>query len=158
MAHGINQKPIVFAYDGSEHAQEAIREAGRQLRTGRYAIVLTVWRGVELTELLEHQAREVAEEGARLARWVGFDAMATTEREDVVWRAILDSARAIDASLIVLGSHGRTGIRALLMGSVASATSQHADRPVLIAHLPSPSDGNGHRAEAVRARGGHEIA
>ena len=36
--------PVVFSYDGSELAQLAIEEAGRQLQPGRDAVVLTVWR------------------------------------------------------------------------------------------------------------------
>jgi nucleotide-binding universal stress UspA family protein len=39
-----------------------------------------------------------------------------------------------DASLIVLGSHGRTGIKELMLGSVAGAVPSHTRRAVLIAH------------------------
>ena len=35
--------PVLFAYDGSELAGHAITEAGRELRAGRDAVVLTVW-------------------------------------------------------------------------------------------------------------------
>src|ERR1700742_81010 len=35
--------PVLFAYDGSELAGHAITAAGRQLRAGRDAVVLTVW-------------------------------------------------------------------------------------------------------------------
>ncbi len=35
--------PVLFAYDGSELAGHAITEAGRQLRAGRDAVVVTVW-------------------------------------------------------------------------------------------------------------------
>jgi hypothetical protein len=35
--------PVLFAYDGSDLAGNAITEAGRQLRAGRDALVLTIW-------------------------------------------------------------------------------------------------------------------
>ena len=41
-----------------------------------------------------------------------------------------------DADLLVVGSHGRTGLRRLLIGSVASAVVQHAVCPVVVIRLP----------------------
>lgn len=40
------------------------------------------------------------------------------------------------ADLIVMGTHGRTGLAHLLVGSVAEAVVRHARLPVLIAHEP----------------------
>ena len=42
-------------------------------------------------------------------------------------------AKAKAADLVVLGSHGRTGLRRLLMGSVARNVLLHADCSVLVA-------------------------
>jgi nucleotide-binding universal stress UspA family protein len=39
-----------------------------------------------------------------------------------------------DASLIVLGSHGRSGLAGAVLGSVASAVAAHSRRSVLIVH------------------------
>lgn len=36
------------------------------------------------------------------------------------------------ADLIVMGSHGRTGFKKLLLGSVTSGVAQHAKQPVMI--------------------------
>jgi nucleotide-binding universal stress UspA family protein len=36
----------------------------------------------------------------------------------------------------VLGSHGRTGVGLVLMGSVAAAVARHTNRPVMIVHGP----------------------
>jgi hypothetical protein len=94
MREGAPDGPVLFAYDGSTQAKEAIRKAGQQLRDGRHAIVLTVWQPlaalpfagapgvppVGLEEGIERQARRVAEEGAKLARATGFDADAIAER------------------------------------------------------------------------------
>ena len=49
---------------------------------------------------------------------------------------ILDAARADGAELIVMGTHGRTGIGRLLLGSVAEHVLRHADCPVVTVHAP----------------------
>ena len=49
---------------------------------------------------------------------------------------ILDAARADGAELIVMGTHGRTGIGRLLVGSVAEHVLRHADCPVVTVHAP----------------------
>jgi nucleotide-binding universal stress UspA family protein len=141
-------RPILFAYDGSAQAKAAIRQAAEQLRNGRPAIVLTVWHALAvvpfptavgltsegLEESIEQQARRVAEEGAELARSGGFDAEPVAEQGDPVWQRIVDYAEERDAGIVVMGSHARTGIGLVLLGSVAAATARHTDLPVLIAH------------------------
>ena len=141
-------RPVLFAYDGSEQAKAAIRQAAEQLRNGRPAIVLTVWHALAvvpfptavglttegLEESIEQQARRVAEEGAELARSGGFDAEPVAEQGDPVWQRIVDYAEERDAGIVVMGSHARTGIGLVLLGSVAAATTRHTDLPVLIAH------------------------
>lgn len=42
-----------------------------------------------------------------------------------------------DFDLIVVGTHGRTGLRHVLLGSVAEAVVRRAHRPVLTVHEPS---------------------
>jgi nucleotide-binding universal stress UspA family protein len=44
---------------------------------------------------------------------------------------ILSTAKANDCDLIVMGTHGRTGVSRLLMGSVAEQVLRHAACPVL---------------------------
>lgn len=46
--------------------------------------------------------------------------------------AIADSALALDAKLIVMGTHGRTGLAHLLLGSVAERVLRRAPCPVLV--------------------------
>ena len=147
--------PVMFAYDGSTQAREAIRQAGRQLRNGRRAIVLTVWEpfaalpfagapgvpAVGLEDSIKREAQRVADEGAGLARASGFEAEPVAEQGDPVWQRIVDSAEEQGASIIVMGSHGRSGIELMLLGSVAAAVARHTDRPVLIAHELSEEPG-----------------
>jgi nucleotide-binding universal stress UspA family protein len=45
---------------------------------------------------------------------------------------IVRHAKKISAAMIVMGSHGRTGLRRFLLGSVAERTLRYADCPVLI--------------------------
>jgi nucleotide-binding universal stress UspA family protein len=138
---------VLIAYDGSAQARAAIRAAGQQLRRGRAATVVTVWEPfaaftfgapafpvADLDEGIEQNAREVADEGVALAAEAGFQPLPLVETGGPVWRVIVDSAEERDASIIVMGSHGRTGIEFVLMGSVASAVARHAARPVLIVH------------------------
>ncbi len=48
---------------------------------------------------------------------------------------ILDEVKRERADLIVVGSHGRTGLSRLLLGSVAEKLARHAPCPVMIARL-----------------------
>jgi len=51
--------------------------------------------------------------------------------------AICQAAERIGADVICLGSHGRTGLAAAFMGSVAQAVMAQSPRPVLIMRLPA---------------------
>jgi nucleotide-binding universal stress UspA family protein len=141
-----DSNPVLIAYDGSDYAKDAIRAAGEQLREGRRATVLTVWQPYAATgftgssipagidEGTETEARGVAEEGAELARQAGFDAEGAVERGDPIWQRIVEAAVELDADVVVLGSHGRTGLQLVLLGSVAATVASHTDRAVLIVH------------------------
>lgn len=153
------QGPIVFAYDGSELAKLAIGEAARQLGPGRAALVLTVWHpfdvgfapagnvrfdAAQISDVKE-AAEDTAAEGASLAQAAGFEARSAVAEAAPTWKGIVDTAEEQDSSLIVLGSHGRTGLAGVLMGSVAEAVAAHSRRSVLIAHRPgSPDDHSAH--------------
>ncbi|MFP4037409.1 MAG: universal stress protein [Desulfobacteraceae bacterium] len=50
------------------------------------------------------------------------------------YRTIVDTARDCRSDLIIMGSHGRSGIRRLLMGSVVERVLAHAPCPVLVTH------------------------
>jgi nucleotide-binding universal stress UspA family protein len=57
---------------------------------------------------------------------------------DAAWE-IIELARALKSDLIVMGTHGRTGVGRLLMGSVAEAVLRRAHCPVLTLKVPFPS-------------------
>jgi hypothetical protein len=93
-----SDSPVLFAYDGSDHAKAAIEQAGRELRTGRPALVLTVWQPLQ----------------------------------SMPFAPLADDN---DAAVVVLGSHGRSGVSYLAMGSVATAVAHHTKRPVMITRM-----------------------
>lgn len=49
---------------------------------------------------------------------------------------ILDEAKKRQADLVSIGTHGRTGLSRLLLGSVAEAVIRGAECDVLVARLP----------------------
>ena len=53
-------------------------------------------------------------------------------RDGTPWQCIVDEARAGGHDLIVMGTHGRSGIRRILMGSVTEHVVRQAPGPVLI--------------------------
>jgi nucleotide-binding universal stress UspA family protein len=140
--------PVLFAYDGSDLAGHAITEAGRQLRAGRDALVLTIWEPFNVGFLpvggtgfdtagpdeVKAAAEKTAAYGASLAEAAGFRAKTLTAEAAPTWKGIIDAADSRNASLIVLGSHGRSGVTSLVVGSVASAVAAHSRRSVLIVH------------------------
>jgi nucleotide-binding universal stress UspA family protein len=48
------------------------------------------------------------------------------------WEAILDHAKAQQCDLIVMASHGRRGVAAMLLGSETSRVLTHSTVPVLV--------------------------
>ncbi|HWE34523.1 MAG TPA: universal stress protein [Solirubrobacteraceae bacterium] len=142
------QGPVVFAYDGSDLAKLAIEEAGRLLDTSAGAIVACVWQtfnvgfvspaGVEFNAAqageVKRAAQETAAEGAARAQAAGFAAQAVAIESAPTWKGLSELAEDRDARVVVLGSHGRTGLANVLLGSVATAFSQHSPRSVLIVH------------------------
>ncbi len=48
------------------------------------------------------------------------------------WRGIVQAGESLQADLIVMGSHGRSGLEKLVLGSVAQAVLSHTKLPVLV--------------------------
>jgi nucleotide-binding universal stress UspA family protein len=65
---------------------------------------------------------------------------------------ILGAAEEVNADLVVMGTHGRTGLGRLLMGSVAEQVLRQAPCPVLTVRAPFPElvAAAGPAAEAAR--------
>jgi len=140
--------PVIFAYDGSTLAKNAIEEAGRLLGPGRDAIVLTVWQPFDLgfipsgdarpdaadSAQVRRAAERTAADGAALAEAAGFRCRSAAIEVSPTWKGIVEFADEHDAGLIVLGSHGRTRPIDAVIGSVARDVAAHTRRTVLIVH------------------------
>ena len=137
-------KTIVWATDGSELADAAldtVRELARQdgsrivavhaneqLR-GRFGGAPVLADEPELAEKIREQVEEL--------RKVGLDATLEVRSGSAdVATLIARAARNVDADLIVVATHGRGGVTAALMGSVARALCHTAGRPLLV--VPPP--------------------
>jgi len=159
---------MLIAYDGSDHAKRAIEYAGRFLAAHK-AIVLTAWEpmvrqaarmsglsGVmqpdwvadeEIEDVALTDARAINDEGLLLAKQAGLNAEArTAECTTTIWNAIVEVADELDVDLIVAGTRGSTGIRALLHSSVADAVLKHCHRPVFLVPPIASKNGTAHTA------------
>ena len=80
------------------------------------------------------EAREVAEK--QLAEWRTAAAAETitkaTVRNGIAHREIVRAASELKADLIIVGTHGRTGLTHLFMGSTAERVIREATCPVLV--------------------------
>ena len=84
---------------------------------------------------------ESEDEKSRLARWQAEMAqegvkVTLDEPTGAVAEEILRQADAINADLIVMGTHGHGAMYNLLVGSATKGVLKHSTRPVLL--VPSP--------------------
>jgi nucleotide-binding universal stress UspA family protein len=171
--------PVLIAYDGSPPAQEAVRAAAAVL-AGRPALLLTVWasvgQGAAAARLalpdgvvaagvaaLDGEAREnalsVAEQGTRLARAEGLGAEPIeTMRRGGVAATIAAVAEEHNASVVVVGSRGRSAVRSTVVGSVTYGLLHAVRRPVLVARDSSTTEGSVHDGPLVFCYDGSNAA
>jgi nucleotide-binding universal stress UspA family protein len=140
---------ILVCYDGSGPARTAIETAATVVAVRR-AVVLNVGEPLTRSEAsqlmtrgaldLEHvnapAARELAEEGAEIARRAGFDTEVTGGVATPVWEAIVRYAEIVDAALIVMGSRAGNHRGEAFKASTPGRVARHAGRPVLV--VPEP--------------------
>jgi nucleotide-binding universal stress UspA family protein len=139
-------RPVLIAYDGSKDARAAISVAG-QLFPGSEAVVLYAREPLEAVaaHLEGHPALEdlrnsdaasldasekVAAEQARDAGLNAAPRVASTGQTAA--EAIIEAAEALDAELIVVGSRGRRGLHAALLGSTSTTVLHRTGRPTLV--------------------------
>jgi len=138
-------KKILMPTDGSACSQKAISEGldvaksmGASV-TFLYAvenISSTLWispesvpYGLELIEDLKRVGGEALSKASELAKDAGVDAETKLVETRPV-EAILAEAKNHD--LIVMGTHGRSGLDRFMLGSVTEAVLQRSDKPVLV--------------------------
>jgi len=139
---------VLVALDDSTLRQEVIRTAasfahaspGRELHLvfvvenlPSPVVIVPPPEGLGLTkgEILR-AARTHLDEMAAAAREIFRGRIVEHLAAGVAWKEILQVAVDIEADLLVLGTHGRSGIKRLLLGSVAEAVVRGASCPVLV--------------------------
>ncbi|MFS8977360.1 universal stress protein [Cupriavidus necator] len=68
----------------------------------------------------------------RAAGQAGVPCETVTATDDHPWQAIVQCAQQRDCDLIVMSSHGRRGLQALLIGSETQKVLTHSTIPVLV--------------------------
>lgn len=81
---------------------------------------------------LEGAGKELRALAKSLGAGVPVESMVRLGR---AWKEITDTARAIPADLLIVSTHGYTGIQHALLGSVAEKVVRHAPCPVLVVRL-----------------------
>jgi nucleotide-binding universal stress UspA family protein len=133
-------KNIVLAYDGSKFSNKALQEAIQLAKTsGGSLLILSV---VDITDEFESQAPgltdKMTEKLLKLSQKALEKAATVKVRAKVevhvgdAYEMIVDISKKKKADIIVMGSHGRTGLTRLLMGSVTSRVIGHAPCSVLV--------------------------
>jgi nucleotide-binding universal stress UspA family protein len=93
--------------------------------------------GLELSQELGASADKHLADWKKRAEEMGAKNVTTQVVAGVPWNMIVE---ALDADpsydLVVIGTHGRTGIGRVLLGSVAETVVRHAPCPVLVVRQP----------------------
>lgn len=139
---------ILIPTDGSElagkavsHGFELARKLGSEVTLLRVVAppAPLVMEGVVISYPIEEARKEVlavvGEQFQALearAKAEGIKMVTRTVESDQAWRAIVDTASDIGADLIVMASHGRRGVSALVLGSETHKVLTHSTTPVLV--------------------------
>jgi len=131
---------IMLATDGSKYSTTATEKAVDIAKSYRGELkALSV---VDVTEEFQTEAPEAVEKMVERAREYVDDVKKKAEdsgvkaealvREGDTYKVIIDLAKKLACEVIVMGSHGRTGVKRLLMGSVTEKVIGYSACPVLV--------------------------
>ena len=144
---------IVLGIDGSPHSQAAVDEVARRPWPAdtivRVVSVIQpyvppatefVLAGATVDDIRQRQTSEAKQLVANAADAVKRSGVSvqTAVREGDPRSAIVDEASEWGADLIVVGSHGRTGLQRWLLGSVAQSIVGHAPCSVEVVRWREP--------------------
>jgi nucleotide-binding universal stress UspA family protein len=139
--------PTDFSHDATLAIRTAARVLGTEDREAKVILVHAYHLPVEFTALgavpvaprlfadAAEQARERLEQDAKPLRSLGIR-VETMAQEGYPPLVIEEAARSTNADLVAMGTHGRSGLRHLLLGSTAERVVQHAPCPVLTIRRP----------------------
>jgi nucleotide-binding universal stress UspA family protein len=141
-------KNILISTDGSELAGRAVKHGANLAKSlGAKVLVLTVTTPYHIftmeTKMVENTPAEYTKaaqaDAAKLLASAGETVKAAGVACDTVqvehehvYQAIIDAAKAKGCDLIVMASHGRRGISAIVLGSETVKVLTHSRIPVLV--------------------------
>ena len=134
-------KKIVVGYDGSKYGDAALDEGIDMAKAagGTLIIVTSADINVELEEMAPNFVDEMSAKSKGdldraaekvKAAGVAYETVFLTMTD--AHEAIVTAAREKGADLIIMGTHGRTGLTRLLMGSTTERVIGHAPCAVLV--------------------------
>lgn len=145
---------VLATTDGSAYSLEALKQLGQFVPKQAELLLLSVYPNpymmalpaaglgpvnlVPLEDQFRREAESFAADGKALLNQAGFERVRPMVREGDPAGTILDVAAAEGVELIVVGSHGRTGLLRFLLGSVAYHVVQHAPCSVLVIKHSQP--------------------
>jgi len=127
----IDYSTVLAATDGSIHGDEAVSDGVAIAKTCDSSLVVL---SVAPSEEEISTAEEIVKQAMEIANREGV------RKEGVVLRGkaedvIVEVAKQKNAGLILMGSHGRTGLMSVLMGSVTERVLGHGNTAVLVAKV-----------------------
>jgi nucleotide-binding universal stress UspA family protein len=146
----LHLKAVLHPTDFSEHSDYALRLAGSLARDHEARLIVlhvVVTLGPELVSYGE-AVSELQPEGYRQKLWEELRRVRLPDPDVLVEyqlaegdpaEEIIRAAQDTGAELIVMATHGRTGLQRLLMGSVAEQVMRKAVCPVLTVKAPHAS-------------------
>jgi nucleotide-binding universal stress UspA family protein len=132
---------VDFSETGERALNEAVRLAAERHDAALHVVHVASGYGPMLRLDLPEDVRTVSVEEAEshlagyvAARHDGLEAseLTTHVRVGAASDEVVHLAADVSADLIVIGTHGRTGVRRLLLGSVAESVVRRAGCPVLV--------------------------
>ena len=138
---------VLVATDGSPISERAVETAAQlAARVGARLTVVTVEAPYPYSAVGEssaiagadYQAKVGAAASARLARAkeiaaaAGVDCRTSLQEASDVYRGVIAAAEQAGAGLLVVASHGRRGLSALMLGSETQKLLAHTTVPVLV--------------------------
>ena len=86
----------------------------------------------KMEEQWAHAAQKILDKVVQQAKDKGVDAQTAVVKSDDIAQGVIDKAESFKADVIVMASHGRKGIKRLLLGSETLAVLTHVKVPVLV--------------------------
>ncbi|MHA3115510.1 universal stress protein [Acinetobacter sp. ANC 4635] len=143
-------KHILVPVDGSETSLAAVKQASSIAKafsskvTAVCVLAVDPFVAVEFVNTdqfindyvakAKEEIQEILEQAKALFAQEGVTAETQILEGQTIHKEIVEATKELGADLIVIGSHGRKGIKKLFLGSVTQAILSESTVPVLVVH------------------------